>query len=169
VLNQDEENYIRSIPNDKKVEIVPFSKRATELASEIISEIKKAAPDLEVKHLGASGLGISGQRDLDIYALTRPDKFRNYLSSLIKIFGKPKSSKADSIAWEFEREGYSIEFYLTDPNSTPMKRQITVFNILLSNQKLLKAYEKLKEGMNGKPLRDYQRKKYEFYHRILGE
>lgn len=48
-----------------------------------------------------------------------------------------------------------------------MKKQIAVIEILKNNKGLLKKYEKLKESMNGKSFREYQEKKYEFYHRIL--
>lgn len=73
----------------------------------------------------------------------------------------------DSIAWKFRKQGYDIEFYLTDPSSVPMKRQIAVFYALKRNKNLLKEYEVLKEKFNGKSFKDYQKKKYEFYHKIL--
>jgi len=50
-----------------------------------------------------------------------------------------------------------------------MKRQIRVFEILKNNERLLKEYEELKENMNGKSFREYQKRKYEFYHKILGD
>lgn len=168
MLSQKEKRYIRSIPQSKVVKIKPFNLKATKVANEIIQKVKEAAPNLRVIHMGASGLGISGQRDLDIYALAKPERFKDHLPDLIRLFGKPKSEKPNSVAWEFDDKGYSIEFYLTDPNSRSMKRQISVFEILKGNKKLLKEYERLKESMDGKSFRDYQRKKYEFYHRILG-
>lgn len=169
MLTQDEKRFIQSIPKGKKVKITPLNQRAEEIVQKIIGKVKKALPDLEIRHMGASGLGISGQPDLDIYALANTRDFGKYLPSLKRIFGKPKSSRIDSIAWEFEKEGYQIEFYLTNPDSPTMKKQIAVFEILRNDKKLLKEYEKLKAQMNGQSCREYQRKKYEFYHRILGE
>lgn len=169
MLTPDEEKYIQQIPEDKIVVIKPFSQNETKTAEEIISKIKSQHPELEVLHMGASGLGTSGQGDLDIYALANPVKFSQYLSTLIQIFGEPKSTKQDSIAWEFEQEGYPVELYLTDPDSESMKSQIAVFKTLKTNPTLLSEYEALKAGMNGKSFRDYQKKKYEFYHKILGK
>lgn len=167
ILSDDEIKYISKIPEDKIVIIKPFSDKQTPIADEIISKINNIFPTLQVLHMGASGLKISGQGDLDIYILTHPGKFSQYLPVLEKIFDKPKSQKYDSIAWEFEVESYPIELYLTDPNSKPMKKQIGVFNILKKDPKLLQEYEHLKSQMSGKSFRKYQRKKYEFYHRIL--
>lgn len=168
MLFEHEEKYIKTISPDKVVNIRPLDLKATKLAEEIIQRINKVCPDLKVLHIGASGLGISGQGDLDIYALAAPNTFSEYLPQLIKLFGPPKSQKEDSIAWEFKRNVYEVEFYLTNPESPTMKRQLAVFNILKDNKDLLKEYEKLKEDMDGQSFREYQRKKYEFYHKVLG-
>jgi len=87
---------------------------------------------------------------------------------LIKtLFGEPKNQKYDSVAWEFERDHHEVQLYLTDPSSPPMKKQIAVFQTLQKDENLRKKYEKMKEEMNGESFRDYQRKKYEFYHQII--
>ena len=49
----------------------------------------------------------------------------------------------------------------------PPERQIKVFEILKSDEKLLKEYEELKLSFDGKSYKDYQRAKYEFYNKIL--
>lgn len=167
MLLEDEKKYIKTIPQEKVAKIFPFTPKAVELADKIIRKIKKACPSLKVFHMGASALGISGQKDLDIYAPSTPGKFLKYLPKLIELFGQPQNQKKDSISWRFRQEGYEVEFYLTNPDSPTMKRQITVFNILRKNKDLLGEYERLKESMDGKSFREYQRKKYEFYHRIL--
>lgn len=167
MLTNDEESFLKTISVSQKVSIKPFDNKITEISEEIISKIKKAFSDLEVLHLGASGLGISGQNDIDIYALSNPKNFNKYLPELIKIFGKPLHKHEKSIEWKFKRFGFDVEFYLTDPKSPSMQRQIQIYNILKSNKKLLKEYENLKLSFNGKNFRDYQKAKYEFYNRIL--
>lgn len=167
MLTDDEINYIYTIPKDKVVIIKPFSKKQTKIAEEIISRIKQTFPHVKILHMGASGLQISGQGDLDIYILTSPSLFSYYLPTLVNLFSKPKTQRYDSIGWEFEIEGFPVELYLTDPKSKPMQRQIKVYKLLKANKKLRNKYEKLKSQMNGKSFRKYQRKKYEFYHNIL--
>lgn len=80
MLTKDERNFLKKIPADKIVKIYPFNKRTTETAEKIIQSINDVYPDLEVKHMGASALCISGQNDLDIYAFSDPLYFNNYLS-----------------------------------------------------------------------------------------
>lgn len=167
MLSQDEENYLLKIPEDKVVEIKLFDARGKQVADSIIDQLKNKHPELNVIHMGASGLGISGQGDLDIYALVPESEIQKYVPSFIGLFGQPKVNKPNSVKWEFVMEGYPVELYITDQDSEPMRRQIRVFEILKNNAHLLREYELLKLEMNGKPLREYQRKKYEFYHRIL--
>ena len=168
MLTNDEKDYLSKIPLQKKVKIRPFHQRIKDISNKLIKNIKAKYPDLKILHMGASGLGISGQGDIDIYAFSSPIDFPKYLPGIKNILGKPKSHKPDSVAWEFNQDGYDIEFYLTNPESGPMKRQMAVFKKLKQNKELLSKYEKLKEGMDGKSFKEYQKKKYEFYHRILG-
>jgi len=167
MLTQDEINYLKKIPADKKVYIYPFDPKAVRVAEGLIQSIHNIYQDLEVKHMGASALGISGQNDIDIYAFSDPVDFDKYLSSLIKLFGEPLHKHKAFIEWKFKKDNFDIEFYLTAKDSETMKKQIAVFEKLKNNKDLLKEYEKLKESMNRKSFRKYQEKKYEFYHKIL--
>lgn len=166
-LTKDEKNYIVKISSDKIVTIYPFDNQITKTVNEIISSIIKIYPNLEIKHMGASALEISGQNDIDIYSFSDPKNFDKYTSGLIKLFGKPLHIHETFIEWGFTKNGFDIEFYLTSKDSEIMKRQIEVFETLSNNKNLLKEYEKLKESMNGKSFKEYQIKKYKFYHKIL--
>lgn len=167
MISEEEKTFLKTIPASKKVFIKPFNPKIKEISEEIISKIRNLFPALKVLYMGASSLGISGQNDIDIYTLSNPKNFNKYLPELIKIFGKPLHKHDKSIEWKFKRSGFDVEFYLTDPKSPSVQRQIQIFNILKSNKKLLKEYENLKLSFNGKSFRDYQKAKYEFYNRIL--
>lgn len=167
ILSDDEENYLNKVPKDKIVNIYPFDNQIIKTVDEIIDSIKKIYPDLEITHMGASALGISGQNDIDIYAFSNPKDFDKYLLGLTKLFGKPLHIHEAFIEWKFTKNRFDVEFYLTAKDSETMKKQIDVFEKLSSNSKLLKEYEILKQSMNGKSFNQYQRKKYEFYHKIL--
>ncbi len=169
MLTQGEIDFLNKIPVDKVVNVFPYDPQLEETAQEIINRIKSTFPNLEIIYMGASALKISGQGDIDIYCLAKPQDFSQYLPGLTEIFGYPKSSKIDSIAWELERNGNPVELYLAYPSSEPMKRQIAIFEKLQSDPKLLQEYEKLKKSFSGKLFKEYQKKKYEFYHKILGD
>jgi GrpB-like predicted nucleotidyltransferase (UPF0157 family) len=167
MLSPDEKDFLNKIPADKKVHIYPFNPKTIKVAENLIQSIKSVHPDLEVQHMGATALGISGQNDIDIYAFSDPKNFDKYLPGLTKLFGEPLHKHETFVEWKFKKESFDIEFYLTVKDSETMKKQIKVFEILKNNKDLLKEYEKLKESMNGKSFREYQEKKYEFYHKIL--
>ncbi|KKR62555.1 MAG: hypothetical protein UU02_C0044G0009 [Candidatus Woesebacteria bacterium GW2011_GWA1_40_43] len=167
MLTKDELDFLNKIPTDKKVHIYPFDPKVIGVAEDLIQSINDIYPDLEVKHMGASALGISGQNDIDIYAFSAPSDFDKFLPGLIKLFGGPFHRHETFCEWKFEREGFDVEFYLTTKDSETMQRQIKVFEILKDNKHLLGEYEKLKDSMNGESFKKYQEKKYEFYHKIL--
>jgi GrpB-like predicted nucleotidyltransferase (UPF0157 family) len=169
MLTPDEIDYLNKIPKDKKVKIYPFDPGIVEIAEEIINSVHERYPNLEIKHMGASALKTSGQNDLDIYMFSDPKNFDKYLPGIIEIFGKPLHKHEIFCEWKFQKSGFDIELYLTEKNSETMRKQIDVFEILKNNSALLKEYEQLKDSMNGKSFSEYQEKKYEFYHKILGK
>lgn len=169
MFSKDEKDYLSKIPVNKKVRIFPFDKNTSKTAKKIILSINEIYPDLEVKHMGASALKISGQKDIDIYAFSNLKNFYKYTSGLIKLFGEPKNKHKTFYEWKFKKDGFDIEFYLTAKDSETMKKQIKVFETLNSNKNLLIEYEQLKESMNGKSFKEYQEKKYKFYHRIINK
>lgn len=169
MLTDDEIDYLNKIPINKKALIYPFNSKITSIADDIADSIIQIYPDLEVRHMGASALKISGQNDIDIYAFSDPKDFKKYLPGLVKIFGKPVHKYKTFCEWKFKKDGIDVEFYLSEKNSKTMQRQIEVFETLKNNQNLLREYESLKLSMNGKSFKEYQKKKYKFYHKILNE
>lgn len=167
MLTPDELDFLNKIPADMKVHIYPFDPKIVNIAENLIQSINNIYPDLEVKHMGASALEISGQNDIDVYAFSNPTDFDKYLPGLIKLLGEPLHRHETFIEWKFKKEGLDVEFYLTAKDSETMKKQIASFESLKNNKDLLKEYENLKSSMNGKSFREYQEKKYEFYHKIL--
>lgn len=166
MLTKDEKDFLNKIPASKKVNIYPFHSKVKKTVRDLLASIKNVYPNLEVKHMGASALEISGQNDIDIYAFSNPVNFDKYLSGLIKLFGEPLHKHKTFIEWKFKKDNFYIEFYLTAKDSEKMKKQIAVFEILKNDEELLKEYEKLKESIDRKSFREYQEKKYEFYHKI---
>lgn len=170
MLTPDEQHFLDHLSPavaNKQIVIRPYSDKVKEKAEEVMSSIRKAYPDLDVRLMGAAGLGISGQNDIDIYILSKGYEFEKYLPGLKKLFGMPKSTNQSSIAWKFTNHSHDVELYLTDPDAPTTQRQIKVFETLKSNPALLQEYEKLKQSLNGSTYKEYQTKKYEFYNRLL--
>lgn len=167
MLTKEERDYLSKIDPRRKVSIHPYDPKGKTLGEAIVKQIEKHFPDLKVLFMGSVALRISGQKDIDIYALADPKDFDKYLPIFEKLFGKVdkqgKYVKKTFIEWKFIKDGYEIEVYLTEPP----ERQIQVYEVLKSNKKLLKKYEDLKSSFDGKSYKDYQKAKYEFYNKIL--
>ena len=146
MLTLDEKTFLSKIPADKKVKFIPYDNKTLKIANKFIFKIKNVLPDADVRFLGASALGISGQGDIDIYVLTSPDKYSRYLSKLKHIFGEPLTGTS-LIEWRLKVNRHEVSIYLDDPNKLSMQKQIRVFSLLKNNKKLLKEYEKIKTTM----------------------
>ena len=168
MLTEGEKKYLATVPDDKKVVVKPWNPKGLEIAEKIIAEIKSIEPNLEIVLLGSVPLKIAGQEDIDISAFCIKSEQLNHLDSFLKLYGEPTRQGTNSTGWDFEREGFSVSVWLTDPTVETTKAQIQVFNILKNNPELLREYEKIKEDAKDLTYKEYQTRKYEFYNRILG-
>lgn len=166
MLTPNQEKYLNKIPESVTVEVKPFDPKTHDVANEIIGQVKNVAPGLQVLFMGASALGIAGQNDIDIYICSPREDFDKYLPSLKELFGENRPS-ISIIKWELQRGGFDVELYLTDPDTPSMQEQIQVFEILRRNPDLLKEYESIKKSSDGASFREYMRRKYEFFNKIL--
>jgi len=166
MLTENQKEYLLKIPADKTVKIFPYDPKISSIVQDIKDKIVNAGINLEVKFMGASALGISGQGDIDLYILCPEKDFQAYLPRLEEIFG-PKVRGITIIKWQLEKDGHEIEIYLTDPNTPSMQEQIKVFEILKNDPLLLKEYESIKSSADGQSFREYMKRKYEFFNRIL--
>jgi len=167
MLTPDQEKYLLTIPPDKLARLQPFDPVVRHAAEQIIVQIKEAVPGLEVFFGGASALGIAGQNDIDLNVLSSPLEYAKYLPALSATFGPPARQNPNLVKWEFSRDGFDVELYLTDRDSGSLREQIRTFELLRDKPKLREEYERLKLVCNGLPLREYMRQKYEFFNKIL--
>lgn len=169
MLHADERKYLLTLNPKKKVKISVFDPRAANVAREIIFKVNQALPKRKVLFIGATALGIAGQNDIDLNILSRPQDYPKDRQKLEKVFGKPAKKNPKLVKWEFIQRGFEVELYLTDENSPSLRRQIRIFKLLQKTPLLRKQYEKLKLSCKGMAFREYMRKKFVFFHKILGE
>lgn len=168
MLTEGQIKYLAKVPDDQKMVVKPFNPKGLEVANQIISEIKAVELDLEVICVGSVSLKIAGQEDIDINAFCIKIEQEKHLPNFKKLYGEPSRIGKASIGWDFKRDGYRVDVWLTDPTAETTKQQLKVFNILKEDPKLLKEYEQIKISAKDLPYKQYQIKKYEFYNRILG-
>jgi len=167
MLKPDQEKYLLTIPEDKIVRIQAFDPKVRVVAQKLIDQITSQFPDVKVFYIGASPLGIAGQNDIDLNILSE-HKFDVYAEEFKKIFGEPVRANERRLRWELQRDGFDIELYLKKDIDEVFQEQITVFELLKGDSSLREEYERIKLDSDGLPFREYMRRKYEFFNRILG-
>ena len=167
MLTEGEANYLAKIPDDQKMVVKPWNPKGLEIADQVIAEIKAVEPDLEIMLLGSLPLKILGQEDIDISVFCIKSEQPKHLDNFKKLFEEPTKQSKNTIGWGFQRDGFLVEIWLTDPTTETTKAQVEVFNLLKNNPDLLKEYARIKEEAKDLPYKEYQRRKYEFYHKIL--
>lgn len=166
MLTEGQKHYLKNLSSEKanrKVCIKPYDVKTSAIAEKIINKIKEKLPNADIRFMGASALGISGQNDVDIYVLCTDEIKNSYIAELNKILGNYNKKK-----WRLAEDEYEVSVYINNPEDQKQKEQIDIFKILKNNKNILKEYEILKESMNGKTYKEYQIAKYEFYNRVLG-
>lgn len=167
MIKKSQEKYLSTLPDGKIIIVKPFDPKVQEVAKEIVDKLHKIIPDLPIHFGGAAALGIAGQNDIDINILTTPEEYSLYSPKIEEIFGLPVR-KGTSVKWEFVQGGFDVELYLSDKNSQNLQDQIKVFEILSKDEYLRKEYEQIKLPYGPIDFKDYMRKKYEFFNKIIG-
>lgn len=169
LLIQSPRDYLYSFTYsvDKKIKIKPYNPAAAQLAKRLIRSLRKKYPHLTIYLYGSVDLGISqGEGDIDLIAETPSVNFEKYFIGFSALFGQPDKVKAEFIEWRTEWKGYHLEFSLVDPGSYMSKEPVGVYKLLKRNKKLLKEYDLLKKQSDGVSVREYARRKIDFFNRL---
>lgn len=169
MLTPNQIGYLKTVPEDKIANVVAFDPAVQTTAKEIMVEIESALPNAKIYYIGSSKLGIAGENDIDLTVLGEAD-FDHCLEVLKQHYGEPGhvSSKKSYVKWEFERHGFPVELHLSAFMDANFQEQVDTQKILEQSEDLRLEYEKLKLECNGMPWREYLKRKYEFWNRILG-
>lgn len=160
--------YTLTIPSDKKMYSVPYDPHSTEIAHELMENIHRKMPDLEIYFVGAASLGIAGQGDIDIILISPHRDFKRYIPTLTKMFDNPLKRRSLFTDWDFIFKGFQIELTLTYKGSSLATQQLKTFSLLKNNKKALHAYEQLKNDSQGMPMNQYVRRRLLFFTSVMG-
>lgn len=171
MLTENQKKFLDFLPPEKSNRIVrvePWDPRGLMLASQIVEDIQKAVPDLEILLGGSVPLKIAGEKDIDITVYCPKSEQAKYTPHLARLLGPHTSEGQSHTGWAFEKDGYNATVYLSDPRSPNTIEQKQVHLLLASRPDLAREYEQVKLAMNGKTYKEYQSAKYDFFNRILG-
>lgn len=168
MLTPEQEKWVGHLNNDGVVEIFPYDERAPEKFEQIKSQILAVLGDVTVLHRGASALGISGQKEIDVYIPLTPEQIEEYTPKMEAVFGKPKSVyPLERTKFLAKIDGTKIEIMLTNKDHQSWITGERFYNYLSENGEVLEQYRKLKEGCAGLNCQQYYRKKIKFINEVL--
>ena len=171
MLTPAQQKWVDHLSDTDKIEIFPYDPKAPEKFEQIKSEVQPViGTEFEVLHRGASAMGISGQKEIDVYIPMPADRIEELASKMEVVFGKPKSVYPKERTKFYGRiDGTRIEIMLTNQNHQSWIDGEKHFNYLKQNPEALEQYRKLKEDGNGVSVREYYRRKIEFINEILNK
>lgn len=168
-LNKKEKDWVSHLSITDKIKIVPFDKSTEDKFEKIKSYINDQIGDyVEVKHCGASSLGISGQDEIDVYIPILEEEFNKYTKRLTKLFGEPRSNyPLERTRFKTSIDKKRIDVFLINKESDGWLNSVKFENYLRKNKDCLKRYEILKESGDGMSVKEYYEKKIMFINSVL--
>lgn len=161
--------YSYTFPTNKTIKIEKYNPRVTKLGESFIKKLRAKHPELKIYFVGSAVLKIAGQKDIDLFVVSKPKNFHIYLPTLCTLFGEPMKKRKNFIEWHLEKNGCSIEVLLIDPLNNIFRGPLKTFTILKNNQRLRREYERIKLKSNGVSVREYKKRRLEFFNRIMAQ
>lgn len=160
--------YSFTYPSYKKIIISKYDKRVYQFGRNITKKVNSLLPKLKIHFYGSAALKICGQRDIDLFAECDPKEFDLNIKKLVNIFGKNYKRRNSFVEWNTKVSNIDVEFILIDPKSKMFAVQRDTFKSLKKNKTYLNEYAQIKMNANKLNYREYQRRRLEFFNRILG-
>jgi GrpB-like predicted nucleotidyltransferase (UPF0157 family) len=169
MLTINQKGYLATVPLTKIARIVPFDPATQSTAREIIAEVKALYAAAETYYIGSSKLGIAGENDIDLSVFVG-NGFLACAELFEKKYGAPVHKNLDKkqVGWEFVRNTFPVELHLSDVIDDNFQEQLDTQKVLEENEAMRAEYEELKLQCDGMVWREYLRRKYEFWNRVLG-
>lgn len=161
--------YSFTYPHNKYVQIQAYDPKVTEIGKQLVNKIQKIYPYLKVIFIGSAVLGIAGQRDIDLIIVEcDPKDFPLYIGGLVSVLGQPVKVKSSFVEWIFNYKRCVVEALLIGKANPISRKTIQTFKRIQKNKNFLREYEKLKLKSNGVSLREYKRRRLEFFNYVDG-
>lgn len=171
MLTEADINWLKRLSNSNKVKIVPYNPKVKKVFEKQKKEILDIlGTSVQVLHLGATSMGISGQGEIDLAISVSLDRFGEFIEKLKKVYGEPASfSPNNRVRFNHKIDDINIEIVIVNQNSEGWRKNLAFDKYLKTHPEELESYRKLKEDSNGMGIKEYYRRKMEFINNILAK
>lgn len=167
MLTPGQRRYLERIPEGSIAHIEPYSTQAARFAEKLVADLEEES-GLEVYWGGALALGILGSNDIDLTIFKDERGFEQVLPALAGVLGDPSVRGPDKVLWRTTLHGHKVDAYLGERSDLAVRHQVRFVETLRTRKNLLEEYLLLKQGCEGAPLREYHKRKMEFYNKVVG-
>ena len=169
MIREEQEKWIDHLDATDSVEMFPYDSTSPEKFERIKKLlISVLGTDAEILHRGSSGLGIKGQKEIDIYIPVAQEFFNKYITPLEQIFGTPRSHyPLERVCFVSTVDGTKAEIFVINKEVKSWIDGSRFEEHLRRNTEALNEYTKLKDECHGLSTRTYYRKKTEFINDLL--
>jgi len=145
MLNSDQQKWIDHLSDVDKIVIKPYDPTCIEKFEKVKNKIQKyLGNEIELRHCGATSLGISGQDEIDTYLPVPEADFDKYVPKLENLFGKPRSHYPLKRArFVTEIDGKHIDVFLINSETDGWTNGVKFEKYLRNNPEWLDKYRKL--------------------------
>ncbi len=160
--------YSFTYPTDQYVNIKPYDPSVKAIGKILIDKVHAIYPLLKILFIGSAVLGIAGQKDIDLIIESDPKDFHLYIAGLVSVFGRPKKTKKNLVEWITTYKDCNVEALLIGKSNPIGQKSIQTFKRIQRNKNLIREYENLKLKSNGVSIREYKRRRIEFFNYVDG-
>ena len=169
MITREQEIWLAHLDDTNSIEIFPYDTEA----GDKFKRIKKLLVSVlgegnNIIHRGASSLGISGQKEIDIYIPVAVEMFNSMLPALEQVFGIPRSHyPLERACYVATVDGTKVEIFVINNQSKGWLDGLIFETYLKENRDSLDEYQTLKEKSAGLSTQKYYYKKIEFINDVL--
>lgn len=170
MLSEKQKKWINHLPDDDKINILPFDEESQKYFKEVKEKIQNSINNkINVEQRGSTSLGIAGQNEIDIYVPLSANDFyaKILIPEFTKMFGSPKSIHQTRVRFQIIQNEKNLDIFLIDKESDEWMNGVRFEEYLKNHEEALNEYEKLKYACNGYSTKKYYEEKVEFINKIL--
>jgi GrpB-like predicted nucleotidyltransferase (UPF0157 family) len=166
MLTTFQQRYLTQLSRDERVRVQSFQPDSLLFVHELTNSIKRELPHLDVRHIGATALGVDGKGDIDLVLLGSRENHWYDKGVLEFMFGAPWRRVRHNTHWHLTYRDFSLDLHLTHATSPIARMMLDTHKRLQHDTHLRNEYARLNRASASMYAHDYHRRKYEWFNSL---
>lgn len=168
MITAEQDAWINHLSDQESVIIEPYDPSAPQKFAAVKQKVQEVlGTNARVLHRGATSFEISGQNEIDVYVPIPADQMDTAIETLISAFGSPRSRYPNERArFAVYEEGKRVDVFVINETCSGWINATKFDHYLRTHPEMLEQYRLHKEAGHGLSLREYYRRKTEFFNEV---